>query len=229
MGKKNNNPKLSPISLCVGGTSFITSYHTLKPALYLKRLIDGPEKDVTCINENEIFIDRSGRLFEYVLQYLRAYDFQDCDTGTLRELLVEAEYFEIQSMISKVMEKLDAQNQKEHFLLDINELKNISSLSERKKSTDALISDQYDVISVWNFDSKALLGQQQPKVCSHCHLESNKAGRICQRCYRNSGTHACTNCSYDSRRKVRKCQSCLQWLSEVSVDPVIKILVSKKN
>ena len=141
------------ISLCVGGVSYIASYQTLKDSLYLKETIDGKDNNTTYINENEIFIDRSGRLFEYVLRYLRSNDFQTDDEQCLRELLIEAEYYSLPELYKTLLRKLEQKNQREHALLNWEELMASNSLSRDESSGEAIICDTYDVKCALQFEA----------------------------------------------------------------------------
>ena len=135
------------IPLCIGGSCFTATYQTLKKSPYFQRIIENDKDSILYVSDNEIFIDRSGRLFEHVLQYLRTDDFQVEEESTLRELLVESRDYELPDMFQKVMDKLASTEKKEYLLLDGTQLAdslNVSLLGHGKKP---------DVVSALKFEA----------------------------------------------------------------------------
>ena len=73
--KLDHQNLISPtiIYLNVGGKNYTTTLITLTkrfPGSYLSRLLDGQEEAIYDRNGN-IFIDRNGKIFRYILYYLR--------------------------------------------------------------------------------------------------------------------------------------------------------------
>jgi hypothetical protein len=64
------------VTLDVGGQRYITSWNTLLavPDTYFSQLASAPEKAAGSykLPNGDVFIDRCGRLFNYVLDYLRS-------------------------------------------------------------------------------------------------------------------------------------------------------------
>lgn len=104
------------ITLNVGGKYFTTTKTTLKkdPKSFLARLAScdandvdqltdlGSEKDET----GAFLIDRSFTYFEYVLNYLRTNKLIFDTSSTLQGILLEAEFYNLQSLIILCKEKL---------------------------------------------------------------------------------------------------------------------------
>lgn len=66
----NKNAKIVKIN--VGGKPFYSTYGTLKMSPYLKRLLDADLDSVFVVNGDEIFIDRSAQLFQYMYETLKS-------------------------------------------------------------------------------------------------------------------------------------------------------------
>jgi hypothetical protein len=64
------------VTLDVGGQRYVTSWSTLLavPDTYFSLLASAPDKAAGChkLPNGDVFIDRCGRLFNYVLDYLRS-------------------------------------------------------------------------------------------------------------------------------------------------------------
>jgi len=91
--EKMTSPTL--IDLNVGGSFFTTTKQTLTAVSnsFLSSLIEGRIPS-TRDREGRYFIDRDGRLFSYVLQFLRTHHLPKSMSEELREeLLVEADFF----------------------------------------------------------------------------------------------------------------------------------------
>lgn len=74
MNEKDTKKQNKIVKLNVGGGSVATTYGTLKASSYFKELLDGDLQDVCYVNKDEIFIDRSGYHFNYIMRYLRSCD-----------------------------------------------------------------------------------------------------------------------------------------------------------
>ncbi len=62
---------MSVVKLNVGGTLYTTSLSTLtaaEPESMLARMVDQPKERQLIAEGKEIFIDRNGKLFEYILE-----------------------------------------------------------------------------------------------------------------------------------------------------------------
>lgn len=90
------------VTLNVGGQLFTTHRETLQGS-YFEGMFSGKMKPGQTVNGG-IFIDRSGFLFEYVLQYLRnVNDWEPpSDLSLLKNLRAEAHYYTISGLIELV-------------------------------------------------------------------------------------------------------------------------------
>ena len=80
-----------PLWLNVGGVYYATSRSTLESAGgFLKKLSE--------VTESEVFIDRNGIAFSFVLDYLRSGVILTNDPVMVRLLQVEADYYGLSSM-----------------------------------------------------------------------------------------------------------------------------------
>lgn len=89
------------IYLDVGGQHFTTTIKTLtqqSKSLFFETLINEKWDINTNSSDNPIFIDRDGRLFDFVLKYLRTGELNIEDRNTQKELLMEAKYFKLQTL-----------------------------------------------------------------------------------------------------------------------------------
>ena len=89
------------VYLDVGGQRFTTTVKTLtqgRTSLFFKMLVNEHRKRDVDAAANPIFIDRDGRLFDYILKYLRTGELNVDDKITRKELLTEAKYFKLRSL-----------------------------------------------------------------------------------------------------------------------------------
>ena len=171
------------IPLCVSGSSFAITYKTLKRSPYFKRMIKKDRDSVLYVNHNEIFLDRSDRLFEHVLQYLQTDDIQVDDESTLRELLVESEDYELPDMFQKVMDKLALIGMKEYHILHPTQLaKSIDESSAHRGKVKKSIGSQYSIISELKFEYSVLFRCQlyhtYSCTCARVQVERDGNERI---------------------------------------------------
>ena len=87
----------SVIYLNVGGVYFVTRRSTLlqSECFFSGALRTGHE----C---TELFVDRDPTHFRYILNWLRGSRFLPEDDATLQELLIEADYYSISSMVEAI-------------------------------------------------------------------------------------------------------------------------------
>lgn len=115
------------IRLNVGGAIFETTTQTIKESEYLYNLVHGTWKE-SLPDISEIFIDRDGFLFRYILLYLRT-DEVDIEKQYLKSLNNEAEFY----MLPKLSEKINAimnvkQKKIVYQLLNQSELASLSGM-----------------------------------------------------------------------------------------------------
>jgi hypothetical protein len=107
------------IYLDVGGQRFTTTSKTLTQqsnSIFFQTLITEKWNINTNSIDNPIFIDRDGRLFDYILKYLRTGELNIDDKTTRRELLTEAKYYKLQNL----EDELNFLVKKEESFLTIN-------------------------------------------------------------------------------------------------------------
>lgn len=99
----------SLIRLNVGGSLFITTKETLclKDSLF-EKMFNGNMKPGHTLHDTQgnevIFIDRSGALFEYILQYLREPESWELpsDMGVIKNIRTEALYYGLDDLIKSI-------------------------------------------------------------------------------------------------------------------------------
>ena len=89
----------SVIKLNVGGQTFYTYQLTLSTSNYFKNLMDGEMKDAQIVKNDQIFIDRSGYLFEYILQFLRT-THVTIEGKKLQALKEEADFYQFDNLVA---------------------------------------------------------------------------------------------------------------------------------
>jgi hypothetical protein len=99
------------VHLNVGGKKFTTYYDMLKHSIYFQKLMRLGEEHGAILmksddGQNEYFIDRDSKLFEGILNYMRTLKVCAIDREYLEKLLVEAGFFKLDEMVSKVQKML---------------------------------------------------------------------------------------------------------------------------
>lgn len=93
------------IKLDIGGLQFTTSLLTLtKDANSMLAAMFSGRYSLKTENDGSYFIDRDGTYFRYILNYLRDGGLKDgtlpvTNEAALRELLIEAEYYQLSDLI----------------------------------------------------------------------------------------------------------------------------------
>ena len=110
------------VKLNVGGKTFVTHRNTLSGSTYFENLLDGELKANKCVNDDQIFIDRSSYLFEYVLQLLRL-RIITIEKKKLNSLKQEAEYYQFKDMVAAIeqMQKNTSDLEETFEIMDLNE------------------------------------------------------------------------------------------------------------
>lgn len=129
------------VSLNVGGKKFTTYYDTLKQSTYFQQLMSDGQASGAIIIKNDdgqidYFIDRDGRLFEDVLNYLRSLKVCAIDREHLEKLLVEASFFKLDEMASKVQKMLMLEDYEES-----NSATRFELVSNSKTTTSVNVGD----------------------------------------------------------------------------------------
>ncbi|GAN11777.1 hypothetical protein MAM1_0937c11373 [Mucor ambiguus] len=105
--------KAQLVKLNVGGKFFLINYDTIsKSSVLVDKYLKGQAQtdsnaSSNAINENkypvlEIFIDRNGEIFQYILEYLRSQKVYPKSEEGLRKLRHEADYFNLQDLVRTV-------------------------------------------------------------------------------------------------------------------------------
>lgn len=125
----------SVVKLDVGGTIYRTTLDTLVESEYLFNLVNGGWMEGT-LEKNDIFIDRDGFLFRYILLYLR--------TG---EVSIEKHHRE------------SLKNEAEFYLLpELTKKINVLIEAERPKETTYELLNQEEFVRFANIDVTGILG-----------------------------------------------------------------------
>ncbi|XP_020609479.1 uncharacterized protein LOC110048052 isoform X3 [Orbicella faveolata] len=101
----------STIKLNVGGKIYETTLDTLRkdPDSMLCAMFSGRFELKANERDGAYFIDRDGKLFRYILNYLRNGDLLCPEDRTVRkELLAEATFYQVQGIINHLKEKMSA-------------------------------------------------------------------------------------------------------------------------
>ncbi|KAF1797791.1 BTB/POZ protein [Mucor lusitanicus] len=148
----------SIIKLNVGGTPFTTFYTTLAQSEFFVHLLDESTlSSKTITSNNEIFIDRSGKLFDDILYYLRTHSVFANDFDTLRLLQEEANYYQLEGMVEasekEIKRLLEIDTEKTSFILkDADTLKERSNYIVLAEQADQFrVYEVLDVINVVKF------------------------------------------------------------------------------
>jgi hypothetical protein len=185
-GYKNGVTNDNWITLNVGGKYFTTTKTTLKkdPKSFLARLASIDKNDVDQLNDlgsekdetGAFLIDRSFTYFEFVLNYLRTNKLIYDNDATLQGITLEAEFYNIQSLISACKEKLmekstssaslpSANTQPTYRVLQCSELDLTNTLSS--------LSDG------WNFEQVTQLQNGTEKGNEYLLIISRRADLSC--------------------------------------------------
>ena len=106
-----------PITLNVGGKKHRTTKSTLSASSnsVLSKMFEG-NVSVKPAKDGSYFIDRDGKHFRYILNFLRDGTVNISDNSIINELLQEAQYYQIPSLIDTLLIKQIAFNTKSEIL-----------------------------------------------------------------------------------------------------------------
>ncbi|KAI9343675.1 BTB/POZ protein [Pilaira anomala] len=117
--------------LDVGGVIYKTTKHTLKGSTYLTNLIAGNEwTNHTTSKDQHVFIDRDGKLFHYVLEYMRTKSIHAPDP-ILSSLKEEAKFYHLTEMEEKIEQMLNHKQvsvSTEEGILSLREISRLSNI-----------------------------------------------------------------------------------------------------
>lgn len=126
------------IRINVGGKLYMTTFHLIcrYRNSYLYKLIYEKlkERNDDNLQNQEIFIDRNGKRFEYILDFLRdGVLICENDINLLVKILIEAIYFKIVALIKILKKKIDLLYSKLDSSVNRKMLKSIFNVIEKKK------------------------------------------------------------------------------------------------
>ncbi|KAK9809160.1 hypothetical protein WJX72_010414 [[Myrmecia] bisecta] len=111
------DPGMKTVTLCIGGTTYATTCATLLCVdsfftSMLSGLYEGPRT-----SSGDYFVDRDGKAFRHILEYLRAryynddsYDLPAIKGSALRSLLAEARFYQLADLVRLLEAKLGAED-----------------------------------------------------------------------------------------------------------------------
>ncbi|XP_076917701.1 FH protein interacting protein FIP2-like [Bidens hawaiensis] len=117
----DSNACSSIIRLSIGGNEFVTTVDTLtqrEPQSMLAAMFSGRHTVYKDPEKGCVFIDRDGKYFRHILNWLRggvARSLSELERLDLLELLEEAEYYQLLGLVDKINEAL---NKKEDEQMD---------------------------------------------------------------------------------------------------------------
>ncbi|KAG1473524.1 hypothetical protein G6F56_000902 [Rhizopus delemar] len=142
------------IQLNVGGYIYKTEAETLKRCPFIDSLLNTVEKDC---DTNSLFVDRNGRLFEYILNYLLHGKFNPpTDLPELSCLKDEAEFYGLDSLEKQIEQMVFTEclkqtevKERNYQVLTMQEFYSLSSVDLRHSEKQNLdtISKEYEVIT----------------------------------------------------------------------------------
>ncbi|KAG2207926.1 hypothetical protein INT47_010910 [Mucor saturninus] len=168
-----NTTQSDIVKLNVGGQSFHTSRSKLMISAYFRNLLEGDMKGTSTIDDEEIFIDRCGMLFEYLLQYLRTGYIGGGNNVRLQDLQQEALYYQLDTLVEALDTRQEEPKKYEYSFMDL------SQLLPRPMTGDQEVKGSFDVLQVVEVKQAHTICWQHggiygvPIECSH--------GRGCKR------------------------------------------------
>ena len=171
------------VRLNVGGTRYEVSRDTLTryEGSMLTSLLSGKWKEGEG-GENEIFIDRDGRRFGYILDYLRSNRVYLPDLSDQSALKDEFEFFGIEADMSKVSVKDDF----ETIIELVDEIAEHEATIEQKKKKIAVIKESYRLAN--DFSSRA---ETQGLYLRH-NIGKDVDKELLRSCLQSRGLHVVT-------------------------------------
>lgn len=162
----------APVHIDVGGTIFTSSLETLTryPDSCLSKLFNGTIPIVLDTLKQHYFIDRDGKLFRYILNFMRYGVLALPDHFTeLPALLEEARYFELNTLVNAIEERLNNRKSKTtKQSISPNDVLSLNLNQDRVliSGNIALIHDIFPEIQEQQ--------QQQTTTAIHAHVERNQ-------------------------------------------------------
>ena len=185
----------APVHIDVGGTIFTSSLETLTryPESRLSKLFNGTIPIVLDTLKQHYFIDRDGKLFRYILNFMRYGTLALPDHFTeLPALLEEARYFDLIPLANTIEERLNNRKNssntdylpsrlnKNHSLSNNNDVLSLNISQDR-----VLISGNITLIHDLFPEIQDQQQQQQQTTAIHAHIERNQFIRFTLNAFTN--------------------------------------------
>jgi BTB/POZ domain-containing protein KCTD1/15 len=169
----------APVHIDVGGTIFTSSLETLTryPESRLSKLFNGTTPIVLDTLKQHYFIDRDGKLFRYILNFMRYGTLALSDHfAELPALLEEARYFELTPLINDIEDRLHKRQ-----LLNVDRCKSTTrkvSMSNNDVITLNISQDRIlingDITLIHDLFPEIQQQKQQTTTTMHAHVERNQ-------------------------------------------------------
>jgi hypothetical protein len=140
------------IRLNVGGVKYSTTMTTLTkyggfPSLLMKRESDEGAMDILRDSKGRIFIDRDGKIFKYILEFLRS-DTVDVPEDLIGKLLIEADYYQIKELQDVLLAKISGKKILETVTLNVgDEIFTVSYDILRRATGDGFLFKIYQCLT----------------------------------------------------------------------------------
>lgn len=155
----------------VGGIRFATSISTIMkyPDSMLATMIEQEQEKIMIQNKEDLFIDRDGDVFKYILDYLRNDKaiILPSDNITLNRLLLEVDFFQLSELKKLVQSKIDNPPFVKGDFVEVQ-------LSSPGESREFLLSGRYLPLPKDDFSS-----------CDHTSMEKDHIQQILMYAQRN--------------------------------------------
>ena len=171
----------APVHIDVGGTIFTSSLETLTryPDSRLSKLFNGTIPIVLDALKQHYFIDRDGKLFRYILNFMRCGTLALPDHFTeLPALLEEARYFELTPLTNTIEEHLN------HRKIASKTNKTPSDVLSLNVSQDRVLISG-DIKLIHDLFPEIEDQQQQQTTTIHAHIERNQFIRFTLNAFTN--------------------------------------------
>lgn len=178
------------VQLDVGGYRYTTLYHTLMISSYfekvLKRILERPD---IWANTDCVLVNRDGKLFGYILDYLRTADVSSLpsDPNILARLKEEVHFYKIPFMDNIIDEKIRILNSPQEEAKEKMYKILYAEEYDRMKRTKEFMNDDGQLVSniLLEYEEITTLSIQEPYwVCPRgirVHTAPTKCSRMCKR------------------------------------------------
>ncbi|KAG1472719.1 hypothetical protein G6F56_001372 [Rhizopus delemar] len=177
------------VKLNVGGKIYHTMSNTLMGSLFFENLLMYSIQTYNKImDDKEIFINRNGRLFEYIFQNLvtKNTNYLPTHLPDLLQLKCEAEYYRIQELKEAVEQRVFAlcttqntKQQRTYRVLPRFEFEQIKQAKSYKTGQRSTLMDEYEVITTVETQEPYWVCPRTIKI----HTSSSMCSKACKRVF----------------------------------------------